>query len=229
MLKKMLQCKQVIPLIATLFSPVLMTSAEAVTVIQDGMGNAIAIEDIQIVETGVQLPGEDVLTTVTSTYRVDFLLGSFNAIFGDPTLPDFDTSCDLGESNKLCFWQNDPQAELVIDQINGALNALNPVPSFVAGIPFDFPSPPLPNTNNFYYVPKDFDGVNVITSRQGRNNDDNVWVTETADFPTGTGVVTSYAGATLTAQEFKAEIPESSNVIGIIVIGLSMILVTKKK
>ena len=241
MLKKILQHKQVIPLMATFLTPVMVTSAEAVTVnlgpglAFDDMGQVVevtgvtSVEDIIIIERGVQFPGDDFTSRVTSTYRVDFLLGSFNDIFGDPTQPDFDTSCNLGESNKLCFWGNDPQAELVLDQINGALNAFNDVPSFVVGIPFEYPSPPLPNTNNFYYIPKSFDGVNVIVSRQGRNNDANVWVTETADFTSGTGVVTYYAGATLTEQEIVAEIPESSNVIGIIVTGCSLILLTKKK
>ncbi|MDJ0842993.1 hypothetical protein [Crocosphaera sp.] len=229
----MLQCKRVIPLMATLFSSVPVTSAEAITVNRDIDGNVTSVEDIQIVETGVQLPDSDFLFTVTNTYRIDFLYGTFNDIFGDPNQPDFDTSCDLGESNKLCFWQNDPQAEFVINQMNDAFNALPTFPLNVVGTVIDPPPPdflPVPTVNsNFYYIPKDFNGVDVIISRQGRNNDNNIWETETDDFPSGTGVVTSYAGAQLTSQEFEAEIPESSNVIGIIVIGLSMILVTKKK
>ncbi|MDJ0600369.1 MAG: hypothetical protein QNJ37_16200 [Crocosphaera sp.] len=241
MLKKMLQCKQVIPLVATLLSTVVVSPAEAITVnlgtIQDFFGNDItgvtSIEGIQIIEKGVELPDSDFTFRVTSTYRIDFLYGTFNDIFGDPTNPDFDTSCDLGESNKLCFWGNDPQAELVLDQMNGAINALPTVPENVIGTIIDPDGndvPPIPgiNSRNFYLVPLDFDGVNVITSRQGTNDNTNTWVTD--PLTTNTAVsVTSYAGARLTNQEFVVEIPESSNLIGIAVTGLSIILVTKKK
>ncbi len=242
MLKKMLQCKQVIPLMATLITPVIVTSAEAVTVnlgtTEDFLGNEIigvtSVEDIIIIEKGVQLPGDDFTSRVTSTYRIELLYGTFNDIFGDPTQPGFDTSCNVGEINKLCFWEKDTQAERVLDRMNSAINALPTVPENVIGTIIDPDGndvPPVPgiNANNFYYIPKSFDGVNVIVSRQGRNNDANVWVTEAADFNTETGVVTSYAGATLTEREVVAEIPESSNVIGIIVTGLSLILLSKKK
>ncbi len=242
MLKKILQRKQVIPLMATFLTPVMVTSAEAVTVnlgtTEDFLGNEItgvvSVEDIIIIEQGVQLPGDDFTSRITSTYRVDLLYGTFNDIFGNPTQPDFDTSCNLGEMNKLCFWGNDPQAEFVLDQMNSAINALPTVPENVIGTIIDPDGndvPPVPgiNANNFYYIPKGFDGINLIVSRQGRNNDANVWVTEAADFNTDTGVVTSYAGATLTDQEIVAEIPESSNVIGLIVTGCSLILFTKKK
>ena len=107
---------------------------------------------------------------------------------------------------------NIDQAESIINQINDALNALAPVPSNVAGTRFDF-SEFLPNTSSFYYIPVAFDGINVITSRRGKNNDVNTWVTETADFFTGTAVSTTYAGATLTNQEFK-QVPEPLTILG---------------
>ncbi len=228
MLKKMFQCKQVIPLMASLFAVVVTSSAEAITVNRDSNGNVTSVEDIQIIQKGVELPDSDFTFTVTNTYRVDFLFGSFTDTFGDPNLPGFDTSCELGESNKLCFWQNDPQATMIIDQINDAINLLDPIPPLVAGTIINPPPFPVPNTANFYLVPLDFDGVNLITSRQGRNNS-NSWVTEEANFTSDFNAGTMYAGAELTDQEFKAEIPESSNLLGIVVTGLLMILVTKKK
>ncbi len=234
MLRKILPCKQVIPLMATLMTPVMATSAGAVTVNRDTDGNVTSVDGISIIEKGVQLPGDDFTSRVTSTYRIDFLLGSFNDIFGDPNQPDFDTSCNLGESNKLCFWENDPQAEFVLDQMNSAINALPTIPENVIGTIIDPEGndvPPIPgiNASNFYYIPKSFDGVNLVVSRQGRNNDANEWVTEASDFSSNIATVSSYAGATLTAQETVPEIPESSNVIGVIVAGLSMIVLTKKK
>lgn len=232
MLKKIIQCKPVIPLVTSLLSSVVVTSAQALTVNLDSNGNVTSIKDLQVVETSVEIPGEEFLFTVTSTYDINFVYGSFDDIFGDPSGGNFDTSCDLEETgNRLCFWQNSPQANRVMEEINIAFNELNPIPSNVAGTPIGeasiFPPEFGVNINNFYYVPVDFNGVSVI-ARQARNEGSS-WASQTQNFSLDSGNFDSYIGAELTAQQFQAEIPESSNIIGIIVTGLSIILLTKKK
>lgn len=231
MLKKIMQCKQVIPWMASLFSIAITTQAEAATVQLDMMGNIISIEDIQLIEGGVQIPGNDFTFRVTSTYSINFLFGAFNDIFGDPSQPGFDTSCNVGSGNGLCFWQNEMQATMLVNEISDILNALDPPSSHVAGTPVGFPPgfPPelIQNVRNFYLVPVNFTS-NSIRSRQGTNDDTNTWVTD--PFTTNsTNSARVYASTELTSQEFKAEIPESSNLIGIVVTAGLMVLVTRKK
>lgn len=224
MLKKITQCKPVIPLMTSLMTLVLVSSAEAVTVNRDVNGDVTSIEGLQIIERGVVIPGEEFLFTVTSTYDIDFSFDSFNTTFGDPSQPD--TSCEVGViGNGLCFWDNPSRADLVIDEINRVFNNLNPIPLNVAAESIFLPG--MPFMNDFFFVPVGFNNVNII-SRQGRKPGD-LWSSEDANFSQIPDNFDSYLGAQLTAQEFKEEIPESSNLIGIIVTGLSIIFLTKKK
>lgn len=236
MLRKIIQSKQVIPLMTSLLTAAIVTPSQAANVKLDTMGRIISIEDIQLVEGGVEIPGNDFTFTVTRTYNINFSIGSFIDIFNgeNSDLSNLDTSCNLGQSNSLCFWENESQATLLIDQmnatLNNTLNDLNEIPSVIVGTRVNYP-PFLDNTTNFYRVPvQSNQSLNTIVSRQGTYDSSlaQPWVTDPLieNSPTA---ATMYVGATLTSEEFKAEIPESSNLMGIVVTVGLMILVTRKK
>ncbi len=235
MLKKIIQCKQVIPWMAGLLSVAVVPKAEAGTVELDTMGNIISIQDIQLIEGGVQIPGNDFTFTATRTYNINFFYGTFNDIFGDPSQPEFDSSCSVGSGSGLCFWQNESQATMLVDQINDSLNntlnTYNQIPSQVAGTRVNV-SPFTPNTTNLYLVPVNFNETsNSIRFRPG-THDSNLaqpWVTDPLIENNDSLSTTNYASAELTSEEFVAEIPESSNLIGIVVTGGLIVLVTRKK
>ncbi|WP_107668620.1 hypothetical protein [Cyanothece sp. BG0011] len=236
MLRKIIQSKQVIPLMTSLLTAAIVTPSQAANVKLDTMGRIISIEDIQLVEGGVEIPGNDFTFTVTSTYNIDFLFGTFNEIFGDPTQSGFNPSCNVGSGNGLCFWENNNRALLFTHEINNTLNALNPIPSEVAGTVVNPPPPPISvnNISNFYRIPVNFNQENNQTNivfYQG-THDSNLqepWNSPQITLSAGSGAGTIYASAELTSQEFTAEIPESSNLMGIVVTVGLMILVTRKK
>ncbi|MEL4895451.1 hypothetical protein [Crocosphaera sp. Alani8] len=90
MLTRVIKSKQVISLMTSLQTPFWLTLAEAATVNLDSDNNVTSIDDLQIIEEGLEIPGEEFYFPVTSNYRIEFLYGSFREIVGYPSQPGFD-------------------------------------------------------------------------------------------------------------------------------------------
>ncbi|MDJ0661706.1 MAG: hypothetical protein QNJ42_19800 [Crocosphaera sp.] len=243
----MLKLKQIIPGVLASLSFAVISSVEAATVVNlDDNNNVISINDLEICisspeiceKTQAELEENEI--KIIDSYNVAFLLGSFNDVFGDPTQPDFDPSCDNG----LCFWEDANQASLPITEINKAINSLSPVPSLIAG---EFtpplpppPFPPLDNTRNFYRIPLSFDEVDGITYHQGTNNpeladpnDPGPWISDAVDFNSVLSVQPytgfEFLGRTIITPPNTPRVPEPSSLMGIFFISGSVLMAIKKK
>lgn len=237
----MLKLKQIIPGVLAPLSFAMGSSVEAATVVNlDGDGNVVSISDLEIcissAEICAQAPEDLTENKVINFYNVNFPLGSFNDIFGNPTQPGFMGSCNNG----LCFWGNQTQASLAITEMNNAINDMMPIPGDIAG---EFtpplpppPFPPLDNRRNFYRIPLGFNGVSSITYIQGTNNNENPnspWVLDTIDSNT---LISNqlYADFEFVGQEIitpptTPTVPEPSSLIGIVFMGGSALIAIKKK
>ncbi len=195
-------------------------------------GNVTGIQDLQICVTE-QIEG--VTRRFLDTYEVNFTLSDFNTLFGDPSDPEFDT-CEVGMiGNGLCFWGEGGGATsntvIAIQAMNAAINnKLDPIPSDIEDEEFVPPIPiPLPNTRQFYLIPHAYDqGSNQLTSDQGRY-DSSLQLPWTHDIGISNASTDArmYAQFQLTEREEVFEIPESSNLVGIIVAGVSILVFTQ--
>ena len=256
----MLKLKQIIPGVLAPLSFAVVSSVQAATVNLDDNGNVNSINNLEVCLSGdeicakTQAELEQDEIKIIDFYNVTFTLGSFNVIFGDPTQPDFDASCDNG----LCFWENEEQAILAIGGpeeitneegeveivcvkgINCAINALDPIPSLIAPERADFPPEPVPNTRNFYRVPVNFGGLvdGEISYYQGTNNNldpNNSWALDPLDSNSTTSAL-PYAGFEFLRTETinplpptTPNVPEPSSLMGIVFTVGSMLMAIKKK
>ncbi|MDJ0508553.1 MAG: hypothetical protein QNJ64_04760 [Crocosphaera sp.] len=247
----MLRLTAIVPFLATTLSVATIPSAQAVTIsIQDcrnrpsnlptnnpivdtvirdmngeSVTNVTGVQDLQICVTEEI---EGVRRTFVDTYDVNFTLNSFDSIFGDPNDPGFD-SCEVGViGNGLCFWGEGGSATsnttIAIQAMNNAINSLDPIPLNIEDE--DFPLP-FPNTRQFYLIPHSLN-QGQVTSEQGRF-DTSLELPWTNDIGIVNDSVNArmYTEFQLTGREEVFEIPESSNLVGIIVAGASILLFTQ--
>lgn len=238
----MLKIKQIIPGVLVPFSFAVGSSVEAATVVNlDDNGNVESISDLEICISSDEICEksreelEENEIKIIDSYNVNFPLGSFNVVFGNPP----DISCNLAESNQLCFWEDENQAHLPLTEINRVINDLTSTPSLIAGERFDFPDF-LPNTNNFYRIPLRFNGTNQIEYHQGTYNPNNgdpndpgPWIIDTIDSNSRTSAQ-SYVGFEFIGRETitpipTTRVPEPSSLMGIFFISGSLLMVIKNK
>ncbi|MGK7940397.1 MAG: hypothetical protein AB4062_09660 [Crocosphaera sp.] len=245
----MLRLIFIFPLLATTLSLGKIRSAQAATVsIQDcrvrpsnlptnnpmvGI-NGDNVTGIQNLKICVTEEIEGVTRTFIDTYDVNFTLNDFDTIFGNPNDPRFDT-CEVGViGNGLCFWgeggSSTSNTSIAIRAMNNAMNGLAPIQlniedeEFVPPIPF-----PFPNTREFYLIPHSYNqSTTQVISDQGRYDSSLQlpWTDDRGISNVSTDV-TMYAEFQLTEREEVVEIPESSNLVGIIVAGVSILFFTQ--
>lgn len=239
-----------LPLLATTLSVTSLGSAQAAT-IQDCQilndpivdmndGNVTGIRDLQICFR----EGERIFL---DTYNVNFTLGSFNNLFGNPNDEGFDTSCKIGVENSLCFWgeggSHTSNAVIATQIMNQAINAMSmsamsmsngiPMASEIQDEEFVPPIPNYPNIREFYLIPHAYSPINnEIVSERGRYNGslESPW-TGDRQVVNNPSSAQMYAGFELTQREEVVEeavnVPESSNLVGIVVAGLSLLVFTQ--
>ncbi|HAC66094.1 MAG TPA: hypothetical protein DCF68_21815 [Cyanothece sp. UBA12306] len=174
------------------------------------------IENVKIREDGPIAP-------IISTYSFTFQQDPFDTVF-EPA-PPLNTTCDLTQtSSSLCFWNNQTLANTALTAVTDAINIKQPdIGEIVAD---STTAPPFlnPFRSPSFIVPISFDGTEISFTRSTYDGLD--WNVETLNGTIDPGTSDMYAKVELTDR--RLEIPESSNVLGVIGVGLFFFVSQRK-
>lgn len=216
----MLKLTPIIPLATTALTLGMLLPTQAANVIvrdvpvDDGTGTGATIDVpavTRIRQLKLPLTGGDVYVDIF--FRFD----SFNTIFGDPTNP-----------NPVPFFFNNPtDGQIALTEINAAINGVSPIPQYVAGGSTQYPQPE-PLASSDYVFPLSYNNI-TGEIQPLRGFFDGFFWTDAGISPIAPDAVNFYARFVQVKAPLPPAVPEPSSLIGLMVTGVSFLLMGKGK
>lgn len=242
----MLKSRQIVTLAGIALSLGIVHQVQAATVnlVPDkdqvnnpGKMNVRSIDDLAIVDPNdprLSDPNVDPkIIGFIDFYNVTFAFEPFNTVFGTPPannnpIPPSTpgaSPCTVG----LCFWSNSARAAIALTEINDEIETVSPDPTEISVISGSVP--PIPGLNpverNFYRVPITFDinNLGLIQAVEGSYNGTE-WIETIVGVPSVSPTSTTMYASFAYLRTEEVRVPEPSNLIGIFVIGASLLFLT---